>query len=305
MKVQQRKGYSLMKKLLKTIFLVVMLILVFSTTVFAGDLDDNGTGGSGTGGSANLNGRDGASYAKTFFLIYTCDGAGNATSPIVVRSTYGNEPVSTSGAPIVPVYTTRFGQLATEEQFDGEAIAWGKPPFTGSGSGMGEYIKLWLTKPYHDVDTGAEWVLRNYLHMSDEQILAWADKEDSYLCIESGMYAGVYSGTSHRGWVLSGGTTDWARFTSPDNYLGNYTHRNLPNSLAFDKAWLGLQPPSDISNKHSSGDILSSTGYGIIAVKPKMGDKQIVKVYKTAGQVDGTSYGTCGEDVSVKDEGSL
>lgn len=304
-----------MKKFKGLVAMILMLLLLVpSISVNAaktdqdssggGGLGGNGTGGSGSEGSQDMTGRDGASDVKTLFLIYTCDSSGHATSPIVARSTFGNEPISTSGAPIIQILTTRFGQKVTKKQFDGQMIAWGMPPFNAKGMGNGDAIKQWLLSPFGEFDSGAEYVCRNYLDYSYDEFLEWASKEDSYLCIESGMYAGAYRGSSHMGWVLAGATTDWARLVQQTNYLGRYTHGNLPNSLAFDQNWLGLAPPSDISSKHPSEVILSSQGYGIIAVKPVEGDRQLVKVYRTAGSVDRTTYSSCGESVALNNEGS-
>ena len=60
--------------------------------------------------------------------------------------------------------------------------------------------------------------------------------------------------------------------------------------------------PSDKNSRHDSGTILSNA-YGIVTVMPLTG-KQIVKVYKTDGVVDNTSYSFTDTPVNVKDEGN-
>lgn len=295
-----------MKKLLKMIAMVLTLSLflaipVSATNMNGGGNEGNGDGGQTSTGTSDMTGKDGATPAKTGYLIYGSDASGNANTPIVFVTTFGIAPYSTSGASLdLSGLRTRFG--ASFNSIDESPIEWGIPPFGTSGTGAGGYIKAWLMTP-HGNALGFEWVLMNYLGMSEEQVLAY-EQEENYVNVEAVMWGGVYSGTSHSGRVLVGTAKPWAEATDSGNYLSRYTHANLPNSLHYEEPWLGLAVPSDTSNKHSSGEITANVGYGIVSVRVKPGDRQIVKVYKTAGQVDGTSYGTCSEEVAVKDEGS-
>lgn len=291
-----------MKRLLRLLTIVMTLTMLISVPVFA--WDGSGTGGETSTGSQDMTGKDGATPAKTGYVIYGSDANGNAVTQVFFITTFGVAPSSTSGARMdVSGLKTRFNQPVSK--FDTKnPVVWRVPPFgTSSRTGAGEYIKQWLKRIYKDGHTGGEWVLENYLGLSEDEANAFKENE-YYINVEAVMWGGVYSGTSHTGRVLVGNATSWAEATDSGNYLGRYTHGNLPNSLAYDIDFMCLSAPFDITNKHSSGEILANVGYGIVSVQPEVGDKQIVKVYKTAGQVDGTSYGTCGEDVSVKNEGS-
>lgn len=293
-----------MKKILRYAVLLMSLLLLMSIPIQAEGTSGSGTDGDITSGGSSLDGKDGASPAKTGYLIWTSDGSGNATSPIVFRTYNGGEPYSTSGAPIKTVLTTRFGQKVTESQY-GDPIIWGTPPFTGS-SGYGTYIKNWLCDPHPELDdapSGAAWVLANYLGYSDDEIDEWCTKEDAYLNVQDVMWGGIYSGTRHMGVVLCGSIMDWATLTNSNNYLSRYTHANMANGMAYDISFLGLAVPSNLSGKHESSELLSAVGYGIVSVKPVMGDKQLVQVFTTNGVVDQTSYSTCSEVYNVANRG--
>jgi hypothetical protein len=296
-----------MKKVLKHILPIILSILlcfwVCQTPVYASGGQGNGSSGEGSEGEEDLDGKDGASLAKSLFIIYTSDANGNPTSPVIVRSYLGNQPSSTSGALLVYNIYTRFGAPATDLQFDGKKIAWGLPAFT-NGGGTGEAIKNWLINTEIDGYKGFEWVLVNYLGFSDDQVKEWESQKDVYLNIEGGMWGGLYVGSHHTGAVLVGSVTSWAKFTSSNNYISRYSHGNMPNSMVYDQSWLGLSVPSNISSKHSSADILAPVGYGIVSVRPVLGDRQVIKCYYTAGKLDNTSYSFADESYEIKDEGS-
>ena len=296
-----------MKKVLKHILPIILSILlcfgVCQTPVYASGGQGNGNSGEGSEGEEDLDGKDGASLAKSLFIIYTSDANGNPTSPVVVRSYLGNQPSSTSGALLVYNIYTRFGAPATDLQFDGKKIAWGLPAFT-NGGGTGAAIKNWLLNPVDGFETGTAYVLQNYLGYSEDACDAWFHEKDVYLNIEGGMWGGLYVGSHHTGAVLVGSVTSWAKFTSSNNYLSRYSHGNMPNSMVYDQSWLGLSVPSNISSKHSSTDILAPVGYGIVSVRPVLGDRQVIKCYYTAGKLDNTSYSFADESYEIKDEGS-
>ena len=296
-----------MKKVLKHILPIILSILlcfgVCQTPVYASGSAGNGTSGEGSEGDKDLSGKDGVNPAKSLFVIYTSDANGNPTSPVVVRSYLGNQPSSTSGALLVYNIYTRFGAPATDLQFDGKKIAWGLPAFT-NGGGTGEAIKNWLLNAQVDGYVGLEWVLINYLGYTEAQVDEWKTQKDVYLNIEGGMWGGLYVGSHHTGAVLVGSVTSWAKFTSSNNYLSRYSHGNMPNSMVYDQSWLGLSVPSNTSSKHSSADILAPVGYGIVSVRPVLGDRQVIKCYYTAGKLDSTSYSFADESYDIKDEGS-
>ena len=179
----------------------------------------------------------------------------------------------------------------------------GLPAFT-NGGGTGATIKNWLLNTEIDGCRGFEWVLINYLGYSKEQVEEWVTQKDVYLNIEGGMWGGLYVGSHHTGAVLVGSVTSWAKFTSSNNYLSRYSHGNMPNSMVYDQSWLGLSVPSNTSSKHSSADILAPVGYGIVSVRPVLGDRQVIKCYYTAGKLDNTSYSFADESYEIKDEGS-
>ena len=119
-----------MKKVLKHILPIVLSVLlcfgVCQTPVYASGGQGNGISGEGSEGEEDLDGKDGASLAKSLFVIYTSDANGNPTSPVVVRSYLGNAP---SGASLIYSIHTRFGAPETDRQFDGNKIAWGSASF--------------------------------------------------------------------------------------------------------------------------------------------------------------------------------
>ena len=291
-----------MKKLLKTLVLIFTLTMCFSANVFAnGSAIGSGTGGGAGEGSQDK--KDGFLATKSGYIVYTSDASGNATSDVVAFCWNGGSPYSTTGAPIFPMLNNRFGQKAT---FHSEKSApWAFPPFSGS-SGAGGAIKSWLLNtPYGGFEKGMDYVMSNILGFSDAQIEAWYEDENNRLNVEPFIFGGLYRGSSASsfgGVVLVGSTTDWARATDSSNYGSTYTHRNLPNSLAHDILVYPQYPvPSDISSKHDSGTILANA-YGIVTVKPVKGI-QVVKIYKTDGVVDQTSYGFGEPPINVKDEG--
>ena len=173
-----------MKKVLKHILPIILSVLlcfgVCQTPVYASGSAGNGTSGEGSEGEEDLDGKDGASLAKSLFIIYTSDANGNPTSPVVVRSYLGNAPSSTSGASLIYSIHTRFGAPATQLAFNGEKIAWGLPAFTNSG-GTGEAIKNWLLNPVDGFETGTAYVLQNYLGYSEDACDAWFHEKDVYL----------------------------------------------------------------------------------------------------------------------------
>ncbi|MDD6628613.1 MAG: hypothetical protein PUF03_10240 [Lachnospiraceae bacterium] len=99
-----------------------------------------------------------------------------------------------------------------------------------------------------------------------------------YLNVSPWCVGGVYgsSSSSYMGFAIAGTDVAWARYRDSNNYLGRYTHGTLSNSFHYVESWLGLAVPSNVTSKHSSGEILSNTGWGIISVRVKEGDKQIV-----------------------------
>lgn len=292
-----------MKKLLRLLTCVFILSLFFAVSVSANGNVAIGEGGDASEGSADLTGQDGFSGAKTGYIVYTSDASGNPTSKIVAFTWDGSTPYSTSGCPVMARLETRFGNSVTATMWGKDAI-WGFPPFSGS-SGMGGALKAWLlAKPSEgNYACNADLVMAEYLDFTEAQIMDWYADINNRLNIEPLMYGGWYIGQTHTGVVLIGSTNTWAKLTDPDNYGGRYSHGNLPNSMYHDEqVYAQLPVPPSVSGKHDSGTILSHA-YGIVTVKPVKG-VQVVKIYKTSGVVDNTSYGFGEPPINVKDEGS-
>lgn len=291
-----------MKKILRILSLVLTLTVLFSVPVYAGEALGSGNQGGASSGSQDLSGRDGFLAAKSGYIVYTSGADGHATSKIVAFTWDGQTPYTTSGASMVTRLETRFGEPVTETKW-GMRSPWGYAPFSGS-SGKGLAIKNWLlTQEIDGYEKGMDYVMARILGMSDAQILDWYADTNNRLNVEPFIYGGWYIGQVHTGLVLVGSTTVWAKLTTADNWGSRYTHGNLPNSMYHDiQVYPPYPVPSDVNGKHDSGTILSNA-YGIVTVMPVTG-KQIVKVYKTDGVVDNTSYSFTDTPVNVKDEGS-
>lgn len=291
-----------MKKIVRFVTILLTLTMLFSVPVYAGDALGSGNQGGASTGSQDLSGRDGFLGSKSGYIVYTSDASGNATSDIVAFTWDGHTPVSTSGAPMVDILTTRFGQSVTRTEW-GLKAPWNYAPFSGT-SGRGLAIKNWLlNQEIGGYEKGMDYVMSEILNFSKDQIFDWYSDPNNRLNVEPFIYGGVYRGKVHSGVVLVGSTRAWATFTAPDNWGSRYTHGNLPNSMYHDiQVYPPYPVPSDVNGKHDSGTILSNA-YGIVTVMPVTG-KQIVKVYKTDGVVDNTSYSFTDTPVNVKDEGS-
>lgn len=290
-----------MKKLLRLLTCVFTLSLLLAIPVSANGNIGIGESGETTEGSANLSGQDGFSGAKTGYIVYTSDASGNPTSDVVAFTWDGSTPYSTSGCPVMTALETRFGSAVTLEAW-GTRSPWGFPPFSGT-SGTGGAVKAWLLAPQGNYACGADYVMMEILKFSEAQVMDWYADINNRLNIEPLMYGGWYIGQTHTGRVLVGSTNTWAKFTQPDNWGGRYTHGNLCNSMYHDEqVYAQLPVPPSVSGKHDSGTILSHA-YGIVTVKPVKG-VQVVKIYKTSGVVDNTSYGFGEPPINVKDEGS-
>ncbi len=290
-----------MKRLIKSVLLIFSLLILFTLPINAQEYNVGGEGGN----SGDKYTRDGGSPSKSLFIIWVSDGQGNPLSKVVCRTYGGERPYSASGSKLYFTETSRFGHKA-QQQYDGVKIAWGVGAFGSSGTSVDTTIKSFLKEPYNGSDSGAEWVCRNYLEMSEDEILALLNEEEVYLNIEGGLYAGLFKGVSHTGVVLAGSATDWAKASEPKNWLGVYTHNSVPNGLHYEDSWLGLAVPeirNGRSDRYTSEEILSNTGYGIVSVKLKSGGKQLVKIYTDDnGNVDKTVYSSCKSPYQVENE---
>lgn len=294
-----------MKKVLKQVvsmLLAIILVLgVWQTPVYASGIDDNGQGNAGGGGSLSLNGKDGINPFKAGWLLWVSDESGHPIlgKPVTAVSAGGYKPTSTSGAATAEILITRFGDKATDIQYDIKA------PFGGNPATMtGDAITAWLKNPQKGSSSGAEYVMANILGFSDDEIASLMNQGNIYLNVESWWAGGVYVGSSHSGIYLIGTPKVWAKYTQPSNWLSRYTHQVFVNANAYKESWLGLSVPSSITIKHSSEEIRSDVGLGISSIRLKPGDRQVIKCYYTAGKLDNTSYSFADESYEIKDEGS-
>ena len=78
---------KLIKRIVPILLSVFMLFGVLDTPVYASSTEENSDGNnSGSQGSQNLSGKDGASIQRSGFIIYVSDGSGHAVSKIVAIS---------------------------------------------------------------------------------------------------------------------------------------------------------------------------------------------------------------------------
>lgn len=291
--------------------LLMLMLLVPSIPINAAVTDQNssngGGGAEGNGdkgdaeeGTKDLTGKDGALPSKTGYIMYVTEEKSLVGEPVFV-TTWGGMPFSTSGSPVHNYLSTRIGGVNVRK-VKGGAVVWGFEPFDTS-SGHGDAVRSFLENPYINGEIGAVWVMHNYLGFDLAKIDDLFSKDNTYLHVEAVMWAGHYEGSRHAGEVIVGTAKNWAERTKVNNYLARYTHGNLPNSLVYDKEWLGLSIPKSKTGKHDSSEITPEVGYGIVSVKLIPGDRQLVKVYRTAGVVDRTTYSSCGETVTFNNEG--
>lgn len=319
------------------LFFISILFLCLSTPIVTHASDDDDPRGlpdvgweenADDGGTADTTGQksgveDGVSAMKTGYLIYATNSAGQLNTKnkrITYVSSYDLMPEDSHTYSYVDqrFIKTQFARVNNpyhistfRNKIIGNPAVWGFAPFDTNGEVTGEKLGNWLTSEYKDGKTGGVWVLANYLDMSDEEIVEYA-QGDNYLTVEPVMWAGIYDSKQYKGFGFCGTSHKWAFITALDfgggagasNYLSRYTHKILPNSHVYHKPWLGLSVPTNKTSKHTPEELYGAIGLGIITVRVRPGDKDIIKVYRTSGVVDKTVYGTCDEYVNVKNEGS-
>lgn len=160
-----------MKKVLKQVvsmLLAMILVLgVWQMPVYASGIDDNGQGNAGGGGSLNLNGKDGINPFKAGWLLWVSDESGHPIlgKPVTAVSAGGYQPTSTSGAYVLEMLITRFGDKATRIQYQTKA-PWGGSPATMTG----DAITAWLKNPQKGCESGFAYVLANILGFSEDEM---------------------------------------------------------------------------------------------------------------------------------------
>ncbi len=290
---------KVLKRMVSLILSMILVLGVWQTPVYA--WDDNGQGNQGGGGTLNLNGKDGINPFKAGWLVWVSDSSGHPImgKPVTAISAGGYQPTSTSGAYVLEMLITRFGDKATRIQYQTKA-PWGGNPATMTG----DAITAWLKNPQKGYDSGAAYVLVDILGFSKDEVDSLMTQGEIYLNCESWWAGGVYVGSTHSGIYMIGTPKMWASLTQPSNWLGRYTHQVFVNANAYKESWLGLSVPSSLTVKHSSEEIRSAVGLGISSIRLKPGDRQVIKCYYTAGKLDNTSYSFADESYEIKDEGS-
>lgn len=256
-----------MKKIFKSIILILTLTMFFSITVFA----DGDTGGSGTGGTGGGRGHgsviNGPSFKKTGFVFYIVNGSGSIVAEPKTAVSMNVYPDETHISYIDTRFGGRIGLSITNGSIQ-DCPAWGGyTPFNSNTSGNGGVIKNHLisasgANSYYCTD-----FIDYYWGSSVKD--AFLDNDDYYLIIEPFLWTSLYKGSEYLGNVV-GTTTGWVTARQENacpegSSNSTYTVGNLPNSMAFDIPVLGVASPTSLTGTHSYAD-LSSFGYGIIAV---------------------------------------
>lgn len=298
-----------MKKIFRFLTLMLTLIMLTVVPVFADSLGEYNGGGEDNGGASQGSGvMEGVSFARSGYLIWLSDASGRSINGVVACATAdGSEPYTASGCILNRLLITRFGESCNK--YSDLPVAWGVPPFNSANGSNEGVVKSFLMSPQPQLgaESGADWVCASYLDIPMEQLDVYkAQYPELYLNISPWCVGGVYgsSASSFYGVAVAGTDVAWASVVDSNNYLGRYTHGTLSNSFHYVNSWLGLAVPSNVTGKHSSSEIQQKVGWGIISVRVKEGDKQIIKVYRTDGVVDNTSYSTTSSPVTLADEGN-
>lgn len=255
-----------MKKLIRSIIVVLAFTMLFSMTVFA-----EGTGGSGTGGGGNGTGNgtviNAPSCKKTGFVFYIVDGGGNIVAEPKSAVSFNVYPDSTHF-----IYLKmRFGGRVMNSITNGsiqDCPAWnGLAPFNSNTSGNGGVIKNHLISNGANGKPDAINFIQFY--WGESMADSFIDNDDYYLIIEPFLWSSLYRSSTYLGnacctsigWVLLREAYSCPEGSSNSTYILG----NLPNSMAFDIPVLGTPAPTNLSDIHSYSD-LKTFGYGIISV---------------------------------------
>lgn len=291
-----------MKKISNIITIILLIFtLLFTNSIYVYSAEGAGNSGITIGGTRKI--VEGASAAKTGWLISIASSDGTPKDAIFLTTSH-NPIFTTTGVSVdMSGLVGRWGAKPTKYGF---GVEWGFGPFGHSSSGFGNglALKQWLLSEYKNGVMGYAFVLENYFGFSPEQIAEFSKDENNRIICEGVMWAGDYVGYDFQGSVYVGTTTSWARNKDMNSCVSLYSHRNLPNShyLDVDNFITGISVPSDVSSKHDASTILAPVGYGAVAIKPKDGIR-LIEVYRTEGAVDNTSYSSCSLPHQLENKG--
>lgn len=259
-----------MKKLLKTMILILAIILSLGVSVFADTTE--GSGDTTDEGKVDIdynNTASGYSRYRSGYLIYITDAAGQPVSPIRLVP-YSSKP---SSKVRVDGLTTRVTNTLYTDIYTGTIATatnngYNKPPLnTVSGEGYGDSFKTWLIKKNEFGDANCYTLIKNLF--GDSYATAFRD-EDYYLCVEAVAWLGVKSEANPK--ILIAGTTKTLNQIFDklgSNYREIIRQRRLPHSGYLTQAWAGCTVPTIHQGRRESVADLTAVGngYGIIMIR--------------------------------------
>ena len=247
---------------------------------------------------------EGASKRRSGYLIWCSDESGQPyNGKVVFVPTEGRNSLTWRDTSHMrnPDMTTHTGARYNEMNYT--PVPWGVSPFH---DGAVETLRSFVREKYGDYDTGGRWVLENYLGMTPTELEDFMSLDEAYLNFESVMLAGVFEVSEFSGDVLLANALGWARATEKNNWLNQYTHGALCNTISFDQSWFNISPGTNLGSLHSSAEILATpyTGWGICSFRLVPAENQVVKVYTSGGGVvDDTIYTSCSKNYKIENDG--
>lgn len=180
-----------MRKLLKTVLLVLTLTLLLSIPVSASGVTGNAQDAehtAGTGGGVYTG--TGPSYSKTGFLIYVTDADGRIKyEPKLVF--YNDVP--SLGSDTIDTVRSRLRAYSYTAKYGN--VIWDMPPFNDNASSNGERIKDWLISDQGEAP-GVVKAIETYWGADAAELFIQSgleDPEDSWVfCVETVFYHGKY-----------------------------------------------------------------------------------------------------------------
>lgn len=256
-----------MKKLFKSIILILTLTMFFSITVLA---EDTGNGATTNEGTVDPHSSvSGFSKLRSGYLIYITNAAGSPVSDVVLVP-FASAPANgvlkqglitrVTGTSYSGIYSGNIS-IATNGGFN-------QPPLdVTTGATYGAAMKSWLLSD--DDGNGMANAYSLIGNLFGESMKTAFKDNDYYLCVEAVIWCGL---TSSDNPIMIAGTTKslnevFNRIGS--SYLANTRLMRLPHSGYLEYAWAGCSAPTIHANqKESIGDLIAAgNGYGIIMCK--------------------------------------
>lgn len=253
-----------MRKVFKTIILILVLTLSFGVCSYADNAGGSGTGNEEGGGSGSQTVQNGVSYRKSGFTFSIVDNNGNIVAEPSARVTFDKFPDSSHK---YFIYTRYGNKRVTKLDGSMQALStwWGKPAFNENGSGNGSYIKNWMLSKTNGEYNSLLFIKEIW---GETTAQAFVDN-DYYLIVEPFIFGGLHRGNKYLGNVI-GSSIGWVEVRkmfgcTQDGLETRYTLNNLPNSMAYDIPVLNTPAPISLSGKQTYNDI-KQMGYGVIAI---------------------------------------